>query len=107
MIEITVAVALLVLYLIFNRGEAYEVQAVFASVIMATYLVVYLCVPPKLAITSTHLGQIFGFVPAVSFGVILFPDLNERLPVRVTRFLGWLGLLLVLSILCVLKIFIW
>lgn len=107
MIEITVAIALLTLYLVFNREETYEIQVVFASIIMTIYLMVYLCVPPKLGITSTHLGQIFGFVPAMSFGAILFPNLNVRFPVGVTRFLGWLGLLLILLILCVLKIFIW
>lgn len=107
MIEITAASALIVLYLVSNREDVYEVQVAFASAFMAVYLTIYLYVPPKLGITATHLGQIFGFVPTVSFGAILFPELNVRFPVGVTRLLGWLGLVVVFSILCVLKVFIW
>ena len=53
--------------------------------------------------SSRHIGQIFGFVPAVSFGAILFPELNNRFPVRVTKLLGWVGLVVVLLILCFLS----
>ena len=107
MIEITVASALIVLYLVLNRENAYEVQVAVASVFMVIYLAIYLYVPPKLGITATHLGQIFGFVPGISFGAILFPELNARFPVGVTRFCGWLGLTVSFSILCVLKVFVW
>ena len=107
MIEITVASALIVLYLVLNRENAYEVQVAVASVFMMIYLAIYLYVPPKLGITATHLGQIFGFVPGISFGAILFPELNARFPAGVTRFCGWLGLTVSFSILCVLKVFVW
>ena len=107
MIEITVASALIVLYLVLNREDFYEVQVAYASAFMVIYLAIYLYVPPKLGITATHLGHIFGFVPAGSFGAILFPELNVRFPVGVTRFCGWLGLVVVFSILCVLKVFVW
>jgi hypothetical protein len=106
-IEITVASALIVLYLVLNRENAYEVQVAVASVFMVIYLAIYLYVPPKLGITATHLGQIFGFVPGISFGAILFPELNARFPAGVTRFCGWLGLTVSFSILCVLKVFVW
>lgn len=107
MVEITIAVVLVVLYLVINSWETYEVQVAFAAIIMTIYLVIYLWVPPKLEGTSPYLGQIFGFVPAVSFAAILFPDLSMKFPVGVTRFLGWIGLSVVLSIICVLKMFIW
>ncbi len=107
MIEITVASALIVLYLVLNSADVYEVQVALASAFMVIYLAIYLYVPPKLGITATHLGQIFGFVPGISFGAILFPELNARFPAGVTRFCGWLGLTVSFSILCVLKVFVW
>jgi hypothetical protein len=106
-IEITVASALIVLYLVLNSADVYEVQVALASAFMVIYLAIYLYVPPKLGITATHLGQIFGFVPGISFGAILFPELNARFPAGVTRFCGWLGLTVSFSILCVLKVFVW
>lgn len=58
MIEITVASALIVLYLVLNSADVYEVQVALASAFMVIYLAIYLYVPPKLGITATHLGQI-------------------------------------------------
>lgn len=98
---------LVALYLYFNRGEPIEPEVVGATLLMAVYLVIYLYVPPGLAISSRHTGQAFGCVPALSFGAILFPELNSRFPVRATRLLGWVGLVVVLLILCFLKLFVW
>ena len=107
MIELTVFLTLVALYVYFNRGGPVESEVLWATMVMAVYLAIYLYVPPALTMSSRHIGQIFGFVPTGSFGAILFPELNSRFPVRVTRLLGWVGLVAVLLILCVLKLFVW
>lgn len=106
-IEATVPVLLIIIYLIMNRGEPLELQVAVATAVMVAFLVIYLWIPPQMGARSPYTGGLFGLVPAVSFGAILFPDWNEKFPAGVTRFLGWVGLLVVLSILCVMKIFIW
>ncbi|MBC7192062.1 hypothetical protein [Marinobacter sp.] len=107
MIELTVFLTLVALYLYFNRGEPIEPEVLGATLLMAVYLAIYLYVPPALTMSSRHIGQVFGYVPAVSFGAILFPELNSRFPVRATRLLGWVGLVVILLILCFLKLFVW
>lgn len=107
MIESTAFLALALLYTFINRDEPFEINAVFAIVFTAIYLAVYLLVSPQLEITPKHLGGIFGYVPIVSFAAILFPQLNSHSPIQVTRFFGWLGLVVVLLILCILKLFVW
>ncbi len=107
MVEFTAFVALVSMYLLFKRDEPLERQAVFATLVMGAYLATYWFVPPTLTVTTRHLGQIFGFVPLMSFGAILFPELNPKSPPGVTRFLGWTGLVMVFAILCILKAFVW
>ncbi|WP_339799259.1 hypothetical protein [uncultured Marinobacter sp.] len=96
LIELTVVFTLTFLYLALKRDEPFELQVIYAIAFMPTYLVVCLFLPPQLAITTNHLGQAFGYGRAVSFGAILFPELNTRSPIAVTRFLGWFGLVVVL-----------
>lgn len=107
MIESIGFLGLASLYAYFNRREPFEINVACAIVVAAIYLATYVLVPPKLAVTSMRLGAIFGYVPLVSFGAILFPQLNSYLPVKVTRLLGWFGLVAILLILCILKLFVW
>ncbi|NLC01150.1 MAG: hypothetical protein GX789_07780 [Pseudomonas formosensis] len=95
------------LYVVWNRHESFEAGAVFAIVFAAIYLTTYLFIPPVLEVTSMRLGLLFGYVPLVSLAAVLFPELNPSSPVPVTRFLGWVGLVVVFLILCVMKIFVW
>ena len=107
MVELTAFLALTLFYVFVNRAEPFEISVVFAIGFTAIYLAVYLLVPPKLEIISRYLGGIFGYVPMVSLAAIMFPQFNSRSPVQVTRFFGWLGLIVVLLILCILKLFVW
>ena len=107
MLEVTVPCALIVLYLVFSRGKIYDVNVIWASVFMAAYLLMYLYMPPTSVYLSSHAAGLFGVMPAVSYGAILFADLNPRLLPEVTRALGWVGLLVVFSILSVFKFFVW
>lgn len=107
MIESIGFLGLVSLYVYFNRHEPFEINVACAIAVAAIYLAAYILIPPKLEVTSMRLGAIFGYVPLVSFGVILFPQLNSHLPVKATRLLGWFGLVATLLILCILKLFVW
>ena len=95
------------LYVVWNRHESFEAGAVFAIAFAAVYLATYLFIPPVLEVTSMRLGLLFGYVPLVSLAAVLFPQLNPGSPVPVTRFFGWIGLVAVFLILCVMKLFVW
>ena len=99
--------ALASLYVVWSKHESFEASAVCAIVFAAIYRATYLFIPPTLEVTSMRLGLLFGYVPLVSFAAVLFPQLNPGSPVPVTRFLGWVGLVAVFLILCVMKIFVW
>ena len=107
MIESIVLLTLALFYWVHNRHESLEVNAVCAIVFTTLYLTAHLFVPPTLEVTSMRLGLLFGYLPLVSLAVILFPQLNPGSPVPVTRFFGWIGLLAVFLILCVMKLFVW
>lgn len=107
MIESIGFLGLASLYVYFNRHEPFEFNVACAIVAAAIYLATYMLAPPKLEVTSMRLGAMFGYVPLVSFGAILFPQINSHLPVKVTRLLGWFGLVAMLLILCILKVFVW
>lgn len=107
MIEITVFLALTLFYFYVNRYYPLEASTFVAVVFMALYFTVYLAVPPKPELTSRHLGLAFGYVPLVSYAVILFPQFNEHLPSQFTRFLGWFGMIFVFIALGALKLFVW
>lgn len=95
------------LYVVWSRHESFEAGAFCAIVFAAVYLATYLFIPPTLEVTSMRLGLLFGYVPLVSLAAVLFPELNPSSPVPVTRFLGWVGLVAVFLILCVMKVFVW
>ena len=107
MILIGTALGLVAFFFYFNRGEFVERQAYFAIVFMASYIVVYLFFPSQLNGKSAQTGQLYEYIPLISFGAILFPHFNSKSPEVVTQNLGWLGLISVSIILCIFKIVIW
>ena len=107
MILIGVTLGLVTFFFYFNRGEFIERQAYFAIAFMALYIIVYLFVPSQLNGTSVQTGQLYEYIPLISFGAILFPHFNSKSPEAVTQNLGWLGLISVSIILCIFKIFVW
>ncbi|KLV04099.1 hypothetical protein ABT56_15930 [Photobacterium aquae] len=85
-----------------SRREAYWAMAVYGI-----YIVIHTLVPPFPIGTSSHFGQLYGFLPMISFGAILFPHFNSHSPETVTKTLGWLGLITVTVILLIFKCFVW
>ncbi|SDT97418.1 hypothetical protein [Halopseudomonas salegens] len=107
MFEFTVFVGLIALFLALKPDEAFELQPLCAIAMMAVYLTIYLYVPPVLTIKVRYVGLAFGYVPTVAVVAILFPELNSSQPIAVTRFLGWLGLMMIFLLMCLLKLFVW
>lgn len=99
--------SLALVYLICNRHYPLEVGAVCAMLFAGLYLVVYFFIAPTQTVPSGRAGLLFSYVPMISFGAILFPELNLRSPAQVTRFFGWVGMVIVFLILCFMKLLIW
>ncbi|WP_325893092.1 hypothetical protein [Grimontia sp. NTOU-MAR1] len=53
------------------------------------------------------MGQLYGLVPLLSLGAILFPQINTQSPESVTRSIGWIGLVAVSIVLACFKLYVW
>ncbi|WP_417762582.1 hypothetical protein [Shewanella sp.] len=107
MISLLIFAVLLSFYFRYNEGDTSVKEAVAAMLLYAVYWVIYVFVPPFAPISSSHLGKLFGMVPLVALGAILFPYFNRHAPLMVTRGLGWLGLAFVSSSLLYSKFVLW
>ena len=107
MISLIIFVVLLFFYFRNNAGETSVKEACAAMVLYVIYWSIYVLVPPFAPISNSHLGKMFGMVPLVALAAILFPYINRRAPVIVTRGLGWLGLAFVSSSLLYSKFVLW
>ncbi|MCH1926729.1 hypothetical protein L6232_17955 [Shewanella sp. C31] len=107
MISLIIFVVLLYFYFRNNEGETSVKEACAAMVLYAIYWSIYVLVPPFAPISSSHLGKLFGMVPLVALGAILFPYFNRHAPLMVTRGLGWIGLAFISSSLLYSKFVLW
>ncbi len=82
-------------------------EASIAVGLYGIYLVVYLMIGPFPAVSSKYMGLLYGLLPALSFGIILFPHLNKSSPEVVTKALGWAGLTTAFLILVYFKLLVW
>jgi len=94
-------------YFSYVRQNGTERSCLAALAFVALYLIVYLGVPPHLPIKLTYPGQLFGLLPLLSLTLILFPQINRKMPISATKFLGWFMLLGGCGLLIFFKIFIW
>ena len=106
MIETILFLLIVMIYLIYKR-HAVEKSGLGALIFTALYLSIYLGVPPHIPIKSTYSGQLFGLAPLLSLLLILFPEINSKIPASVMRFSGWFLLLSTGAALVILKIFVW
>ncbi len=102
-----VFVVLVGFYFYSEGSETSRKEAVLAFGVYGVYLIMYLLIGPFPAATSKYMGQLYGFLPMLSFGAILFPRFNTSSPEVVTRVLGWTGLTTAFVILCYFKLFVW
>ncbi len=101
------ALVLIVLFFYIHRGEYIEPQIYFAIGFMTIYLGIYFFLPTEYVGTGVHMGRLYEFLPFISFGAILFPELNSQSPEKVTQTLGWMGMVTTAIVLLVFKLFIW
>ncbi|WP_298770062.1 hypothetical protein [uncultured Shewanella sp.] len=52
-------------------------------------------------------ASLFEGIPIVSFAAILFPQLNQQLPEKITQAFGWFGLISLSIILLIFIIYVW
>ncbi len=90
-----------------DNSETPFKEATIAIAVYVSYLVLYLLVEPFPAVSSKYIGQLYGFLPMLAFGAILFPQLNTNSPEVVTRVLGWLGISSSFLLLSYFKLFVW
>lgn len=103
-----VILVVLVLFYFVGGGSSTPVKQVYiAAGFISVYLLVLAWVPPFPSVTTSHFGGLFGLVPMLSFGAILFPHCNPQSPEVVTRFVGWVGVISVALILACFKLFVW
>ncbi|MGO1298788.1 MAG: hypothetical protein ACTMIA_16050 [Vibrio sp.] len=107
MIDVIVFIVVVGCYFCSKESETSNKEAGMALGYYGFYLVVYLLVGPYPAMTSKYMGQLYGFLPMLSFGAILFPHLNTNSPVGVTKGMGWIGLTVALLILSYFKLYVW
>jgi hypothetical protein len=107
MLEAIVFSLISVTYFMRTKQHGVERICLAALAFAALYLLVYLGVPPHVPIKSTYSGQLFGLLPLVALFLILFPGVNYKMPVSLTRALGWFMLLGIGAFLIGFKVFIW
>ncbi|SON52334.1 hypothetical protein [Vibrio tapetis] len=107
MIDVIVFVALTGFYLFSDGSETSAKEAGMAIGVYGVYLIIYRLVGPFPEVTSMHMGQLYGFLPMLSFGAILFPHFNTKSPEVITRAIGWIGLITVFIIMSSFKLFLW
>ncbi|WP_299189004.1 hypothetical protein [uncultured Psychrobacter sp.] len=88
-----------ILYFYWNRHEPLDKNAIFATVFMVVYVLVYLFLNPPYFSTNRHIDTLLLLLPLVSYGAILFPEINTKIPVQGTRGFGWLGLVITVAVL--------
>ena len=107
MISVAVFCVIVGFYFWYGESDTSVKEAGIAMLAYIAYTILYLFVPPFPLGTSSQMGQLYGFVPLLSFGAILFPHFNTQSPETVTRTIGWIGLVTVALILVCFKLFVW
>ena len=105
-VGLTASCTLVILYVVMGDRQEAPWSTLAAILVKAAYLVL-LVLPPHPALTAGQLGLAFGLVPLVSFGAILFPELNTTFSTTATRLFGWLGLIICFVLLGLLKAWVW
>ncbi|MGF1726842.1 hypothetical protein [Photobacterium nomapromontoriensis] len=107
LIDVIVYAVLIGFYFCSDGSETSQQEALLAIGVYGIYLIIYLIVGPFPAATSKYMGQLYGFLPMLSFGAILYPHFNTNCPEVVTRAIGWVGLTTAFVIISYFKLFVW
>ncbi|MDN5898233.1 MAG: hypothetical protein L0H35_06195 [Psychrobacter sp.] len=104
MVLLPVVLVMAVLYFYWNRHEPLDRYAIFATIFMMVFLISLLFLEPSLP-SHQRIGTLFIVLPLVSYGAILFPEMNPNMPVQGRIGFGWLGLVVTVIILVGFKVF--
>ncbi len=107
MISLVVFCVIVGFYFWYGESDTSVKEASIAMLVYIAYTILYLFIPPFPLGTSSQMGQLYGFVPTLSFGAILLPNLNTHVEEKITRTIGWIGLVVVAFILICFKTFVW
>jgi hypothetical protein len=107
LIELPVFIFLCGLYFFIDSTNTSLKEAGIAFVVYSIYIVIYKLVTPFSPYPTQYAAKLFGLLPLLSFGAIVFPHFNNHSPEYVTKFLGWVGLTTAFLILCYFKLFMW
>ena len=99
MVLVIVVILIAVLFFYWNRHESVDRHAVFATIFMVAYALIYLIINLQYISPSRHMDTLLIVLPLVSYGAILFPEMNVTMPVQVTKGFGWLGLVVTVIVL--------
>ncbi|WP_332400659.1 hypothetical protein [Vibrio metschnikovii] len=107
LIDVAIFCILVGFYFWYGESDTSLRQAIMAMFLYIMYLIFYMYIPPFPAGISSQMGQLYGLIPLLSLGAILFPNLNTQSPEVVTRTIGWIGLVIVITILIYFKLSVW
>lgn len=95
-------------YFFYNKGNP-EKNDYLAILFCGAYVVIFLFLPQfsEGLSTSVYLGKGYGLFPVLPLIAILFPHFNSNLAEETTRALGWIGLIVLSSLLLFFKFFVW
>lgn len=94
-----------ILYFYWNRHEPLDKYAIFATVFIVVYVLIYLFLNPPYLSPNRHIDTLLIILPLVSYGAILFPEINAKIQVQGTKGFGWLGLVVTVLVLIGFKLF--
>lgn len=80
MISVAIFCVIVGFYFWYGESDTSVKEACIAMFAYIAYTILYLFVPPFPSGTSSQMGQLYGFVPLLSFGAILFPHFNTKSP---------------------------
>lgn len=104
---IVIYCVMIAFYFWWEGRDEWSVSTFLAIAVCGGTLIFYVLIPPYPGVSTNRLGLLYGFVPLLSLGAILFPHLNSQSPEVVTRTLGWGGLVTVTILLGVFKFYVW
>ncbi|MCE0493871.1 hypothetical protein [Vibrio salinus] len=96
-------------YFAYNRHKISEREAHLAIILCGLYIITFLFIPPfsEGISTSVYLGRGYGIFPILPLILILFPEFNSGLNENINQILGWLGFIVLASVILFFKYFIW
>ncbi|WP_131667885.1 hypothetical protein [Psychrobacter pygoscelis] len=90
-----------------NRHEPTDTHTIAATVFVGVYLLAYIFfIAPESIPSHRYINRALILLPFVSYGAVLFPEVNTSMPVSGTRGFGWLGLVVAAGLLIGLNVFL-